>query len=406
MKFRVIIFTAMSALFRNKMRTLLTALGLIIGVAAVIVSVGMGNGAKAQVMAQIASMGDNVILVFAGSVNRGGMTSGSGGAGTLTVDDAMALERDVPSLELVSPGATGGSRVAAGNQNWSTKIYGASPEYFDIRRWTFTQGGPFTDRDVKTSAKVCVIGNTVATQLFGEPELSLGQTIRIKKVPFTVIGLLGVKGADARGQDQDDTVVMPYTSAMKRVMGTKTLSIINVSAVKGANIPSVVQQMTDVLSQRHHIGGDRDADFKVLSQEEIAQMATATSKIMGLLLTIVASVSLIIGGIGIMNIMLVSVTERTREIGIRMAIGARGSDILLQFFIEAITLSCLGGLTGIAFGLGSAQLVSKFAGMPVLITSGPILLAFGVSVAVGVTFGFYPAIKASSLDPIEALRYE
>jgi putative ABC transport system permease protein len=259
---------------------------------------------------------------------------------------------------------------------------------------------------VRTSAKVCVIGNTVAVQLFGDPESALGQTIRIKRVPFTVIGLLRVKGADARGQDQDDTVVMPYTSAMKRVLGTKTLSLINISVKKGESIPAAVQQITEVLAQRHHSGPDRDADFRVLSQEEIAQMATATSKIMGLLLTIVASVSLIIGGIGIMNIMLVSVTERTREIGIRMAIGARGSDILLQFFIEAITLSCLGGLTGIAVGLGSAQLVSKFAGMPVLITSSPILLAFGVSVLVGVTFGFYPAIKASSLDPIEALRYE
>jgi putative ABC transport system permease protein len=406
MKFRVIMLTAMGALFRNKMRSALTALGLIIGVGAVIVSVGIGNGAKQQVEAQIASMGDNVILVFSGSVSRGGTSSGYGGSGTLSVDDALALAREIPALDLVSPSCTGNSRVAAGNQNWSTKIYGASPEYFDIRRWNFAHGAPFTDRDVRTSAKVCVIGNTVAVQLFGDPESALGQTIRIKRVPFTVIGLLRVKGADARGQDQDDTVVMPYTSAMKRVLGTKTLSLINISVKKGESIPAAVQQITEVLAQRHHSGPDRDADFRVLSQEEIAQMATATSKIMGLLLTIVASVSLIIGGIGIMNIMLVSVTERTREIGIRMAIGARGSDILLQFFIEAITLSCLGGLTGIAVGLGSAQLVSKFAGMPVLITSSPILLAFGVSVLVGVTFGFYPAIKASSLDPIEALRYE
>ncbi len=406
MKFRVVLRTAFAALFRNKMRSVLTALGLIIGVAAVIVSVGIGNGARQQVEAQIASMGDNVVLVFSGSITRGGNSSGMGGSGTLTVEDAVALQRDIPAVEYVSPSASSNARVSAGNQNWSTKIYGASPEYFDIRRWTFTHGAPFTDRDVRSSSKVCVLGNTTATQLFGDAESALGQTIRIKRVPFTVIGLLRIKGADTRGQDQDDTVVMPYTSAMKRVLGLKSLSLINLSVRKGESVPDAVQAITAVLTQRHRIGGDKEADFRVLSQEEIAQMATTTSRIMSMLLTIVASVSLIIGGIGIMNIMLVSVTERTREIGIRMAIGARSSDILLQFFIEAITLSCLGGLAGIAVGLGSAELVSRFAGMPVVIDSSPILLAFGVSVTVGIIFGFYPAIKASALDPIEALRYE
>jgi putative ABC transport system permease protein len=385
---------------------LLTALGIIIGVGAVIAMVAIGNGAKAQVEAQIASMGDNVILIFSGSVNRAGMSSGYGGAGTLTLEDAAAILREVPSVEGVTPEASGNVRISAGNQNWSTRMSGASPEYFDIRRWTFTLGGPFTERDLRTASKVAVLGNTVATQLFGKPEAALGQTVRIRKVPFTVIGLLGVKGASVMGSDQDDVVIVPYTSAMKRVLGTKTIPRITLSVEKGKPLSLAQQQVTELLGQRHHTAPGQDADFVVRSQEEIATMATETSKVMTMLLGAIASVSLVVGGIGIMNIMLVSVTERTREIGIRLAIGARGGDILLQFLIEAITLSLLGGLIGIGVGLGTANMLANVFHWAIAITTAPILLAFLCSVAVGVFFGFYPARKAASLDPIEALRYE
>ncbi len=406
MRFRVILQTAFRALRRNKMRSLLTALGIIIGVAAVIAMVGIGNGAKAQVEEQIASMGDNVVLIFSGSVSRGGMSSGYGGAGTLTLEDAAAILREVPTVEGVTPEVQGSVRVSAGNQNWSTRINGVSAEYFDIRRWTFAYGAPFSERDVRISAKVAVIGQTVAKQLFGTPEAALGQIVRMRKVPFVIVGVLGVKGASVMGSDQDDTIVVPYTSAMKRVLGLKTLPRITLSVEKGKPLSPVQQQITELLTQRHRIGADRDVDFFVRSQEEIATMATATSKVMTMLLGAIASVSLIVGGIGIMNIMLVSVTERTREIGIRLAIGARSKDILLQFLIEAITLSSLGGLIGIGLGLGTARILAKFFQWPVAITPGPIAFAFLFSAAVGIFFGFYPARKAAALDPIEALRYE
>ncbi len=406
MRFRVIFQTAFRALRRNKMRSLLTALGIIIGVAAVIAMVGIGNGAKAQVEEQIASMGDNVILIFSGSVSRGGTSSGYGGAGTLTLEDAAAIKREIPGVEAVTPEVQGGARVSFGNQNWSTRLNGVSPEFFDIRRWTFAHGGPFTERDVRTSAKVAVIGNTTALQLFGNAEAALGQIVRVRRVPFTIIGVLGVKGASVMGTDQDDTLVIPYTSAMKRVLGTKTLPRITLSVEKGRPLAPVQEELTQLLQQRHRIGPDRDPDYFVRSQEEIATMATATSKVMTMLLGSIAGVSLIVGGIGIMNIMLVSVTERTREIGIRLAIGARGNDILLQFLIEAITLSSLGGIVGVGLGLGTAKILSSAFAWPVSITPGPIIFAFLFSAAVGIFFGFYPARKAASLDPIEALRYE
>jgi putative ABC transport system permease protein len=402
----VILQTAFRALRRNLMRSLLTALGIIIGVAAVIAMVGIGNGAKAQVEEQIASMGDNVILIFSGSVSRGGMSSGFGGAGTLTLEDAAAIAKEIPGVEGVTPEASGGARVSFGNQNWSTRLNGVSPEFFDIRRWTFACGGPFTERDVRTSSKVAVIGNTVAVQLFEKPEAALGQIVRIRKVPFTIIGVLAVKGASVMGSDQDDTLILPYTSAMKRVLGMKTLPRITLSVEKGKPLAPVQQQITELLQQRHRIGNERDLDFFVRSQEEIATMATATSKVMTMLLGSIAGVSLIVGGIGIMNIMLVSVTERTREIGIRLAIGARGNDILLQFLIESIALSSLGGIIGIGLGLATGKILSHVNGWPVSITPGPVIYSFVFSAAVGIFFGFYPARKAAALDPIEALRYE
>jgi len=406
MRFRVILQTAFRALRRNKMRSLLTALGIIIGVAAVIAMVGIGNGAKAQVEEQIASMGDNVILIFAGSSSRGGMSSGFGGAGTLTLEDAAAIQREVPGVEAITPEVQNSTRIVAGNQNWSTRLNGVSPEFFDIRRWEFAHGGSFTERDVRTSAKVAVIGNTAAVQLFGTADAAFGKTVRVRNVPFTIVGVLAVKGASVMGSDQDDTLVVPYTSAMKRLLGTKTLPRISLSVEKGQPLAQVQEQITQLLTQRHRIGADRDPDFFVRSQEEIATMATATSKVMTMLLGSIAGVSLIVGGIGIMNIMLVSVTERTREIGIRLAIGARGNDILLQFLIEAITLSSLGGIAGIGLGLATGKILSSLNGWPVLITPGPVIYSFLFSAAVGIFFGFYPARKAAALDPIEALRYE
>jgi putative ABC transport system permease protein len=396
---------ALHALRRNKMRTLLTMLGIIIGVAAVIAMVGIGNGAKAQIEAQIASLGQNVILVFSGSMTRSGVHSGWGGAGTLTIEDADAIRREIPGVVGVSPELRTASQVAAGNQNWSPQILGEAPDYFELRQWPFVEGGPFTDQDVRGANKVAVIGKTTARQLYGD-ESPIGQVVRIKNVPFTIVGLLAPKGLSVMGSDQDDVLIIPYTSAMKRVMGVTTLRSINVQAASPALLNPVQQQLTSLLRQRHRIQPGRDDDFTVRGQQDIADMATAQSKTMTFLLASVAFVSLVVGGIGIMNIMLVSVTERTREIGIRMAVGARGRDILLQFLTEAVTLSLIGGLAGIALGIGSSHLVASKMNWSTLTPPWAVAAAFLFSAMIGIFFGFYPARKASRLDPIDALRYE
>ena len=406
MRLRLILQTAFRALRRNKMRSLLTGLGIIIGVAAVIATVAIGNGAKAQVENQIASMGDNVILLFSGSVTRGGMSSGYGGAGTLTLEDAAAIRRDVPFVEAVTPEATGNVRVSFGSENWNTRINGVAPEYFDIRRWDCALGAPFSERDVRTASKVAIIGNTVATRLFGDPAAAMGQTIRIRKVPLTVIGVLAVKGASVMGSDQDDTIIVPYTTGMKRILGSKTLRQITLSVEKGKPLAGVQRAISELLMQRHRIAMGQQGDFFVRSQEEIAAMATETSKTMTMLLGAIASVSLVVGGIGIMNIMLVSVTERTREIGIRLAVGARGRDVLRQFLTEAVLLSVVGGALGIATGYWLAPLLTKFYGFATLISNTSVIMAFSVSALIGIVFGFFPALKAANLDPIDALRYE
>jgi putative ABC transport system permease protein len=396
---------ALRALRRNKLRSVLTTLGIIIGVGAVIAMVGVGNGAKAQVEAQIASLGQNVILIFAGNFSSGGVRSGWGGAGTLTLTDAQAIQREIPGVVAVSPEVRGGAQVGAGNQNWSTTVLGEAPEYFDIRQWPLVEGAVFTEQDVRSANKVAIIGKTVAMQLYGNDD-AVGQVMRIKNVPFIIVGILTSKGLSVMGSDQDDIVIVPYTSGMKRIMGTTVLRTIN---VQGANInllPSIQRQISELLRQRHRIIQGKDDDFTVRNQQEIADAATATTKVMTLLLGAIASVSLLVGGIGIMNIMLVSVTERTREIGIRMAVGAHGTDILLQFLIEAITLSSLGGIIGIILGLGGAKILSAVAHWPTLVSVSSVVIAFLFSAAVGVFFGFYPARKASNLDPIDALRYE
>lgn len=397
--------TSLRALRRNKMRSLLTALGIIIGVGAVIAMVSIGNGAKAQVESQIAGLGENVMLVMSGNVNSRGMSSGFGGAGTLTVGDMEAIRAEVTGVEAVSPEVRRSQRVASGSQNWFTQITGVSPEYFELRQWPFTDGVSFTDHDVRGATKTAVIGATVAAEIFGDRD-PIGQTLRIRDVPFLITGVLSRKGSSLMGSDQDDAVFVPYTSAMKRIIGSDSLRMIHVQGRKSASMADIQAQVTNLLMQRHRIGGDREPDFMVRSQEEIAQMATETSRVMTGLLATIASVSLLVGGIGIMNIMLVSVTERTREIGIRMAVGAHGKDILLQFLVEAIVLSSLGGIFGILLGVGSAKLVTYFKGWTTVTSPGAIALAFTFSAVIGIFFGFYPARKAAALDPIDALRYE
>jgi putative ABC transport system permease protein len=396
---------ALRALRRNKMRSVLTALGIIIGVGAVIAMVGIGNGAKAQVEAQIASLGQNVILIFSGSTTSSGIRTGWGGAGTLKMEDAEAIRREVPGVVGVSEEVVSTTQVAAGNQNWFTRIYGESADYFDIRQWPLADGAPFTPQDVRSANKVCVIGRTTATQIYGNDD-PVGQILRIKEVPFTITGVLTPKGLSTQGVDQDDIVIMPYTSAMKRVIGGTTLRNINVQIGDARQVEAAQQQIISLLRQRHNIRPGRDDDFTVRNQQEIAEAATATSRIMTLLLGAIAGVSLVVGGIGIMNIMLVSVTERTREIGVRMAVGAHGSDILTQFLIEAVTLSSVGGVIGIICGVGASKILSAYAHWPTLISLSSIAIAFLFSGAVGIFFGFYPARKAAALDPIEALRYE
>ena len=396
---------AFRALRRNKLRSALTALGIIIGVAAVIAMVGIGSGAKAQVEAQIASLGENVILVFSGSMTSSGIRTGWGGAGTLKIEDAEAIRREIPGVTALSEEVRSTAQIAAGNQNWFTVVLGESPEYLDIRQWPLAEGAPFTDQDVRSANKVCVIGRTTATQIYGNED-PIGQTLRIKNVPFTVVGVLTPKGLSAQGPDQDDVVIMPYTSAMKRGAGGTTLRNINVQVANASDLAPVQQQIISLLRQRHNIREGRDDDFTVRNQQEIAQTATATADVMAGLLFAIAVVSLVVGGIGIMNIMLVSVTERTREIGTRMAVGAHSRDILTQFLIEAVSLSSVGGLIGIVTGVGASKMLAVLKNWPSLISPASIIVAFLVSSAVGVFFGFYPARQASRLDPIDALRYE
>jgi putative ABC transport system permease protein len=396
---------ALRALRRNKLRTLLTMLGMIIGVGAVIAMVGIGNGAKTQIENQIASMGQNVVLVFSGSFTRGGVHSGWGGAGTLTIEDAEAIQREVPGVTVVSPEVRSGTQIAAGNQNWSTQILGESADYFTLRQWPLSEGSSFSEQDVRSANKVAVVGQTIVDQLY-PGEDPIGQILRIKSAPFKIVGVLRAKGMSMMGSDQDDVVVIPYTAAMKRLFGMTTLRTINVQAAGPKLLTSVQEQITGLLRQRHRIVPGRDDDFTVRTQQEIAETATQQSETMTYLLAAIAAVSLIVGGIGIMNIMLVSVTERTREIGIRMAVGARGNDILLQFLTEAVTLSIIGGLLGIGIGMGASKIIEAWKNWPVATPMLWILASFLVSAAVGIFFGFYPARKASRLDPIDALRYE
>jgi putative ABC transport system permease protein len=387
------------------MRTLLTMLGIIIGVAAVIAMVSIGNGAKAQVEGQIAALGQNVIMIFSGNATRGGVSMGFGSAGTLTQGDFDAIRNELPNISGASPEVRSFAQVAAGNQNLNTQVMGVGEDYASVRSWTFKSGDNFSDVDVHNANKVALIGNTTAQTLFGDAD-PVGQIIRIKNAPFVVVGALAPKGMSMMGQDQDDVILVPYTSAMKRLSGATTFRMIVLQASSKEEVTEAQEEATSLMRQRHKIGEGRDDDFIIRTQQEISDAATATAKIMTVLLGSIAGVSLLVGGIGIMNIMLVSVTERTREIGVRMSVGARGADILLQFLIEAMTLSILGGAIGVGLGLLTSKLVSIKAGWVTLVSPESIILAFAFSAAIGIFFGFYPARKAAGLDPIEALRYE
>jgi putative ABC transport system permease protein len=396
---------ALRALFRNKMRAFLTMLGIICGVAAVITTVSLGKGAKAQIEAQIASLGENVILIFSGTTTRGGINTGWGSAGTLMLDDAEAILREIPGVTAISQEVRSSGQIAAGNENWFTQILGESADYLGIRQWDFSSGASFGEQDVRSANKVAVIGKTIANQLY-PGEDPVGQILRIKSVPFIVVGVLTPRGLNMYGQDQDDVVIIPYTSAMKRLLGVTTLRAINVQVSRTDLLAPVQQQIIDLLRQRHRITPGKDDDFTVRTQEDIAQRANEASETMRGLLAGVAAVSLIVGGIGIMNIMLVSVTERTREIGIRMAVGARAHDVMLQFLIEAVTLSAIGGLIGIFLGVGASKALTYWKGWATVTPVGWVLVSVACSAVVGIVFGFYPARKAAQLDPIDALRYE
>jgi putative ABC transport system permease protein len=379
-------------------------LGIIIGVGAVIAMVSIGNGAKSQIEAQIASLGQNVLNVMSGNFSRGGVRMGWGSAGTLTRDDYDSIHKEVDGLNGLSPEVGSNAQVTTGNQNSFVSVKGVSADYLDVRSWGLASGANFTEQDVRSANKVALIGQTTAQNLFGDSD-PVGQNIRIKNAPFTIVGVLEKKGSGFGG-DQDDVIFVPYTSAMKRLTGQTTFFRLLVQASSADMITNVQGQITELLRQRHRISDGKDDDFGVQTQQEIADRFTATSKIMTVLLGSVACVSLLVGGIGIMNIMLVSVTERTREIGIRLAVGARGRDILLQFLTEAVTLSAVGGIVGILLGIGSSRFISAKLSWPTLTSMDSIVIAFAFSAAVGIFFGFYPARKASQLDPIEALRYE
>ena len=398
---------AIRALSRNKMRSSLTMLGIIIGVGAVIAMVGIGQGASATIQSSIANLGNNMLYVMSGSQNFGGQRGGAGSSNNLTPEDAAAIEAECPAVRAVSPGVRANGQLVFGNLNWvaSSQIQGTNEKFPEIRLWPVATGEFFTEGDVRTAARVCVIGKTVADNLFAGND-PVGQTMRIRNLPFRVIGVLSSKGQNQYGQDQDDTVIVPYTAALKKMLSRTDIYQIMVSAISPSATFTAEKQITELLRQRHKLGGNQENDFFVRNLTDVAEIADQQSKIMTNLLASIAGVSLLVGGIGIMNIMLVSVTERTREIGIRMAIGARSKAIRRQFLIESVTLSVVGGVFGIAFGIAASIIISNTLNWPTLISPISIVAAVLFSVFVGVSFGYYPARKAAGLDPIEALRYE
>ncbi len=396
---------ALRALARNKLRAFLTMLGIIIGVGAVIAMVAIGEGAKSTIRSQIASLGTNVLIILPGSNVQGGVRAGFGNVNTLVDGDARAMARELPSIAFASPVLRRQEQLVAGNLNWGTLAQGVAPEFQQIRDWQIETGRFLHEGDMDSAAKVAVIGQTVARQLFGNDD-PIDSVIRIRNIPFRIVGTLAAKGQTGQGTDQDDTVMIPYTTMQKRLMRITWLQSIVVRAVNAERVQEAQEQITLLLRQRHRIGADREDDFNVRNLSDIAEAAQSTARVMAILLGSVAGISLLVGGIGIMNIMLVSVTERTREIGIRMAVGARSRDIMLQFLVEAVVMAATGGLIGILLGIGSSEVLKEWAQWPTLVSPSIVAVAFLFSGAVGVFFGFYPAKKAAGLDPIDALRYE
>ena len=404
------IVAALGAIRANVLRSVLTALGIIIGVAAVIVMISVGAGAQKQVDDVIKKLGSNLVIVVPGTTTSGGARGARGSRRTLTEDDAIAIQNEVPTVKVSAPTVRGSGQIIFGNQNWSTVIRGVTPDYGQAREWEIADGRWFSNDEVRSAAKVALIGETVSESLFGNDN-PVGQIVRIKRVPFTVIGTLVGKGETPMGNDMDDVVFIPLTTAKKRTLGGRRVSgrsvgVVFVKSNSAEVVDDTIRDMTKLLRLRHKIRPGQPNDFFVRNLSSILEARANSSRVMNLLLAAVASISLIVGGIGIMNIMLVSVTERTREIGLRMAVGAKGRDILLQFLIEAVTLSLIGGVIGIVFGLGGSYIIARIGNSPAIVQPFSIFLAFGFAAAVGVFFGFYPARKAARLDPIEALRYE
>lgn len=396
---------ALKALNNNKLRCFLTMLGIIIGVASVITMLAIGQGSKNSIKAQISEMGSNMIMIHPGNMQRGGVRQSADDMQTLEVSDYEAL-KELPGVAAISPSVNSGGQLVNGNNNYPSSIYGVTPEYLDIRKFKVKDGGMFTEHDIKSAAKVCILGKTVVDNLFPNGEDPVGRVIRFGKIPLTVIGVLESKGTNSMGQDQDDVVIAPYTTVMKRILAIDYIQGIFASAADENRTDETIEAITDMLRTRHKIKEDADNDFEIRSQQELSEMMNSTSDMMTVLLVCIAGISLLVGGIGIMNIMYVSVTERTREIGLRMSIGARGIDILSQFLIEAVIISVSGGIIGILLGVIASWLVNVIAHWPVYIQPYSVVLSFAVCTVTGVFFGWYPAKKAASLDPIEAIRYE
>ena len=396
---------ALKALNNNKLRCFLTMLGIIIGVASVITMLAIGQGSKNSIKEQISEMGSNMIMIHPGNMQRGGVRQSADDMQTLEVADYEAL-KELPGVAAVSPSVNSGGQLVNGNNNYPSSIYGVTPEYLDIRKFKVKDGTMFTDHDIKSAAKVCILGKTVVENLFPNGDDPVGRVIRFGKIPLTVIGVLESKGTNSMGQDQDDVVIAPYTTVMKRILAIDYIQGIFASATDEAHTEETIEAITDVLRTRHKIKDDADNDFEIRSQQELSEMMNSTSDMMTVLLACIAGISLLVGGIGIMNIMYVSVTERTREIGLRMSIGARGIDILSQFLIEAVIISVSGGVIGILLGVIASWLVNIIAHWPVYIQLYSVILSFAVCTITGVFFGWYPAKKAAGLDPIEAIRYE
>lgn len=407
MKLQNLFIIALRSLNKNKIRSLLTMLGIIIGVASVIAMLAIGQGSRDSIENQISGLGSNVIMVFPGATFRGGVATAAGSAQSLEMDDLEAIRANCPSVKYISPVARSGGQIIAGSNNWNSSVRGVYNEYFDIRNIEVESGSRFSETDEKRASKVCVIGKTVAENLFDEYTDPVGQRIRINKIPFTVIGLLKEKGQGGMGEDQDDIIYAPFSTVQRRMRGARqNIQQIYISAVSEEKIELASEEIDNLLRTRKNISKYEDAPFRIRTQTEIVEMFTSTSNTMIVLLAGIASISLIVGGIGIMNIMLVSVTERTREIGLRMAVGARGKDILRQFLLEAILLSLLGGFIGAVMGIFSSKLFVAIMGWPVTVSSFSVIMAFSFAFVVGVFFGWYPASKAARLIPMDALRYE